>query len=451
MLLLTAGLWIGPLPHVLAAALTAPAATEALADVDANLDVDVDGTPVPGVVGADALIVVDHRSVAEFELIPEEYLAAARNLRMVFSDRSVGQNINEGLDCLTASSWGSAPASCRRDYYDSNWSWKTYTEADRQAGVVPGRILFEPDPVRYNRSNWEFEFRMGTWSELTQDFIQNLAPAHVGSKDVLSYQFSYLNVEGDSDIADPDSGFFANNGDKYDIYDLEAYMAQHPDKVFILWTTSLARSIGTEAAREFNEQMRAYAAANGGILFDVADIESHRETGEPCYDNRDGVQYCTTNGACENHADDGLNLPAICQDYTTEVDGGHLGAVSGGKIRLAKAFWVLMARIAGWPGPGNTPTPTDTTTPTETPTATPTATDTPTETPTDTPTATETPTETPTDTPTATETPTDTPTATGTPQPTASVTPSPNPTIPNPTIPAPFSERLFLPWVLRQN
>ncbi|OUC05248.1 hypothetical protein RY27_28445, partial [Litorilinea aerophila] len=114
-----------------------PRTRERLHPLLPRVGVAEDGTPVPGVVGADALIVVDHRSVAEFELIPEEYLAAARNLRMVFSDRSVGQNINEGLDCLTASSWGSAPASCRRDYYDSNWSWKTYTEADRQAGVVP--------------------------------------------------------------------------------------------------------------------------------------------------------------------------------------------------------------------------------------------------------------------------------------------------------------------------
>jgi hypothetical protein len=54
------------------------------------------------------------------------------------------------------------------------------------------------------------------------------------------------------------------------------------------------------------------------------------------------------NSNCENHPDDGLSIPAICQEYTTEVEGGHLGAVSSGKIRVAKAFWVLMAQIAGW-------------------------------------------------------------------------------------------------------
>ena len=62
-------------------------------------------------------------------------------------------------------------------------------------------------------------------------------------------------------------------------------------------------------------------------------------------------------GASENYPDDRLNLPAICQHYTRETDGGHLGNPDVGKIRLAKAFWVLMARIAGWNGSGGGGTP----------------------------------------------------------------------------------------------
>src|SRR5690606_2543925 len=99
------------------------------------------------------------------------------------------------------------------------------------------------------------------------------------------------------------------------------------------------------------------------------------------YDHRDGVTYNS-----ENNPDDGINIPAICQHYTSETEGGHLGSVSAGKIRVAKAIWVLMAQLAGWNPGGQSTTPTPTSvinTPTPTPTSvatspTPTRTPTPT-------------------------------------------------------------------------
>jgi len=297
------------------------------------------------------VIIIDHTSLDLFKHIPPEYIKAARELRLLFSDRSVGQNINEALDCLAAPSWEQSAPGCRRDYFDANWNWKLYVLSDLTSGAVPSRIQFDPSPLTYNRDNWTFEFKEGVWSDLTQDFIQVLAPTYINSKDVLTYQFSYLNVQDSDDIADPQNGFFANNPNRYDIYDLEAFIAQHPDKTFFFWTTSLARSIGTQTSQNFNDQMRQYAREHHKILFDFADIESRTDQGAACVDNRDGVQYCNqVTGKCENYPSDGHDYPAICQDYTTEVDAGHLGSVSAGKIAAAKAFWVLMARIAGWDG-----------------------------------------------------------------------------------------------------
>jgi lysophospholipase L1-like esterase len=80
----------------------------------------------------------------------------------------------------------------------------------------------------------------------------------------------------------------------------------------------------------FNVRQREYALLHNKVLFDLADITSHRPDGTSCFDNRNrGVE-------------------AICQDYTNEVDGGHLNA--RGMQRVAKAFWVLMARVSGWQG-----------------------------------------------------------------------------------------------------
>lgn len=353
-----------------------------------------------------APIIVDHTSIELFEQIPEEYLEAARNMRVLFSDRSVGQNINESLDCLTANSWATSINACRVDWIQMPFGggMKLYRQADRDNGTVPSRILFDPSPTKYNRSNWTFVFRGGSWQQLTQNFLQDLVPTYVDSKDVLTYQFSYLNVNG-GDIASPTTGFFAaqpGNNTRWDISDIEEFETNYPDKKFFYWTSSLARGIGSQVATDFNQQMRNYAIANNKILFDVADIESHDAHGNLCYDNRDGVAYTSPQGQYENNPDDGQNTIAMCQDYTTETDGGHLGTVAGARIRLAKGFWVLMAQLAGWDPNNSSVTPTPlapgsgepTVTPTTTivlPTATPTSTVMPTTTSTPIPTVTSVP------------------------------------------------------------
>jgi hypothetical protein len=308
-----------------AEALTAPSATV---------------EPLPG-----GHIVVDHTSVALFDQIPDDYITAARNLGLLFSDASVGDNIDSGLDCLAAPSWAQSSTGCRRAYTDANWNWKLFLS---NSGI-PQSILFTPDPVKYDRSNWTYVFRTaGDWNSATQEFIEVIAPAYLATKDVLSYQFSYYDGDEISDITHPTEGFFGDNPNRYNIHDLEAFMAQHPDKTFFLWTTSLSRRTGSDVAVDLNNQMRQYAREHNLALFDVADILSHSETGAACFDNRDGVPYCDQSGQCEDHPDDGRDIPAICRDYTTEADGGHLGSVSAGRLRIAKAFWVLMARIAGW-------------------------------------------------------------------------------------------------------
>lgn len=276
---------------------------------------------------ATAPIVVDHTSVALFESIPETYLTAAHNLNMLWLDQSVGGNIDDGLVCLSYASDEAAPSRCKK-----------YTHQVPAYSVPPSEVNWA-HPGGYNRSNWVYQFFPGNcsdyWYNVTACFISTPITGYA----VASFQFSYLQVQAGSSI----SGFFLDNPTKADVYDLAAYEAAHPGVTVIYWTTSLARGIGSAESEAFNAQMRAYAAANNKILFDVADIESHDVAGLPCYDNRDGIAYQS-----ENYPNDGLDYAAICQQYTSEVDGGHLGSVSAGKIRIAKAFWVLMARIAGW-------------------------------------------------------------------------------------------------------
>jgi len=309
---------------------------------------------LPGVARAQGVI-VDHRSVALFEQIPETYLTAAANLAMVFVNRSVGANISEGLTCLAYESDAVAPTSCKRYTHpvpafsspQSEVQWSRtggYSRANWQYFGWPGSAIPPELPCGADT---------GMWHNKLDCFIRYVDQNPTRFR-VYSYMNSYLEVESASDIANPTTGYFARQANRFDIGDFEALEARHPTRIFIHHTANLARSIGTQVSTDFNNQMRQYVRANNKYLLDVADIESHDPWGQPCYDNRDGVPY--SGGAGENYPDDGLNLPAICQHYTPESNGGHLGNPEVGKIRLAKAFWVLMARIAGW-NPGGTSTP----------------------------------------------------------------------------------------------
>lgn len=303
---------------------------------------------------------VDHRNLSDFESLTPAQIQAAQNLRLVFINRSVGHNISQGLDCL-AVPYQSAPNYCKRWQHpapefsvsQSDISWSgSYSRSRWAFGAWPGTGI-NPE-IDCNSS-------ASYWYNQVQCFI-DFVDAHAGAYDVMSFQFSYLEVTDNSDIAHPVTGFFGTNPPqgRKTIRDLEALRQRHPNVKFVLQTTSLARGIGNAVSRDFNAQMRTYAAQHNWPLLDIAAILSHDISGAPCYDNRDGIPYIVNGQVRENFPSDGFNYPAICQQYTSEVNGGHLGSPSAGLIRTAKAWWVLMAEIASGGsggGGGDTPPP----------------------------------------------------------------------------------------------
>jgi hypothetical protein len=301
---------------------------------------------------------VNHLNLPEFDDLTAEQIQAASGLRMLFVNRSVGKNIDDGLICLGVP-YDLAPNHCKR-----------YQHAAPEFSVPESAIAWTG---AYDRSRWQFASWPGTgippeldcesagsgfWYHAVECFI-NHVDRNPGAYDVVSFQFSYLEVTDTSDIADPQTGFFGANppSGRATVADLEALRARHPDTIFVLQTTSLARSIGTIVARDFNERLRTYAAEGGWPLLDFAAIISHDPWGNACFDNRDGVPYIIGGTVRENYPDDGVDLPAICQHYTSETNGGHLGAPSAGKIRPAKGWWILMARLAGADAPPPPPPP----------------------------------------------------------------------------------------------
>ena len=76
--------------------------------------------------------------------------------------------------------------------------------------------------------------------------------------------------------------------------------------------------------------IRDWVSENGGVLFDYADILNYNDAGELATTSWDGHTY-----------------PILHPDNDGE-DTGHIG--NTGALRLAKAMWWMLARIAGWDG-----------------------------------------------------------------------------------------------------
>lgn len=214
--------------------------------------------------GAQA-IVADH-TATDVAAIPDAAIASAAALRLLLRHASVGGNIDAGLEALHAAN------------------------------------------ARYDRSLWDFQSRGNPgWQEKVDDLVAQAA-AQGASFDVLTMKFCYI---------DPDASF------TYYRDALLGLEAAYPAKRFVWWTIPIETS-GNTNRQAFNDLVRAYAVANGKLLFDIADIESHDAA---------GVKRV-----------DGSGREIMWDEWTS--DGGHLNAA--GSQRVASALWWLMARIAGW-------------------------------------------------------------------------------------------------------
>jgi hypothetical protein len=166
---------------------------------------------------------------------------------------------------------------------------------------------------KYDRSKWVFEARLGNWRDKVDDLVAQAA-SRLDDFDVFMMKFCYIDALIDSH---PDWEYFRGG--------METLEADYPGKTFVWWTIPLTRD-GQPGTDLFNAQMRSYCAARDKILFDIADIECHETEGTKLV-NASGNEIISAN-------------------YTREIHAGHLNPT--GRVRVASAFWYLMARIAGW-------------------------------------------------------------------------------------------------------
>jgi hypothetical protein len=215
-------------------------------------------------------VLINHSSLAAFAGLTNQQIAAAATHSVWLQRASIGGIIDTALTALQTS--------------DARFSRTKFT------------LFNEGNPG---------------WTVKLADFITHLGTTH-HLADIFSAKFCYVdNRTPPSPTADP----------LQYISTLESLEAQYPTKTFFWWTIPIETVNNLALGAAYNSTIRAYCAAHGKNLFDIADIESHHVDGSP-----------NTVGGIE----------ALCSEYSS--DGTHPDT-SPAPEQLAKAFWLMIVAV----------------------------------------------------------------------------------------------------------
>ncbi len=252
----------------------------------------------PGGTDSGTVYSIDHNSPAA-DSIPAEMITAIKSLGVYFEHASVGGNIVSGLDAMAAAN------AARYWVPKGSWSADTGTISSSTISWYNSNSGFGDN----NRSNPGFSAKISRFDSRIR------TAGFAGAIDVASFKFCYIdnNYTGTAQL------FFDSVKTV-----MEGLEAQYPGVKFFWWTMPLTTT-GDLMTNNYNTLVRNYCSANNRYLLDIADIESHAP---------DGMKQTDGNGE------------KLYSGYTS--DGGHLNAA--GSLKVAKAYWVILARICGWTG-----------------------------------------------------------------------------------------------------
>ena len=308
-------------------------------------------TTLSGSSGQSDQIIADHTVIERFDDIPPDYITQIKKMMIAFPGEShsaayrKGMELLEALDAKHACNVGTAEAYTDQYVRVENYGWTgEYVFWIWHALSPRPSAWLKNDITAYKNAGHPFSALGFGWCN-DMSTSDHISPGTDPVYGVHWYGRSELGPDGDQEWG-LDAGDYSITGNRVSLEtyfgameELITHCATNSPTTKMIFTTGPVDIPAGEWTGECgyqghlkHEAIRNYVRANPTrILFDYADIL--------CYSN---------DGTAGTQTWNGHTYPVITAANLGDESIGHIG--SAGAIRLAKAQWWLLARLAGWDG-----------------------------------------------------------------------------------------------------
>ncbi len=319
--------------------------------------------------GVNAQIIIDHTSVDMYDDIPDGYIQEVKKMLIAIAGESHSKGYRLGLELLESQDANFAVETqesgvpyaytennlriIRQVTTNNGGSWASTTGEGRWFCDVSARDQIKSHIQYCNNNNlfntvvgfgWCWDMTASNGPAGTQDPVYNVrwAGRSDGGPDG-----SYIwGLDADDEVLTGNAVCMQTYIDATEEYNQFCEINNINTKV--IFTTGPVDGGGNTGERGYqrflkHEYIRDYVlSTNNRILFDYADILNWSDAGDQRI-----ISWTDLGGVVKNfpciHSNNTLNF-----DGSTTEDGDHIG--ERGALRLGKAMWVLLARLAGWSG-----------------------------------------------------------------------------------------------------
>jgi hypothetical protein len=254
-----------------------------------------------------APLTINHSALEQFDQIPDEYIEAVKDMVVVYTGGSHGRQIPCGLLELEKIN-------------------SKYAVTIGQEGLPPeGQGLRVSRSLRTQYNSWKTSINYDDfwYDEAARDNVRRTLDYHKNNGthvDVIVYTWCWhLRTWSETQVKEYLSAFS-------DILE-----AEYPNTTFVYMTDTSDRCYENRWLR--HQQIRAYVNNHNKVLFDFGELETWSAAGQQ-------RESCGTYPYMD---DDWKGSFPAC-----ELGDGHIN--QAGTLMKAKAFWVMLAKLAGWGG-----------------------------------------------------------------------------------------------------